>query len=417
MKQTRAIGLYVLSAAAWIVVLPNSALSAQKHATMAVKVATPSKGATERSISGADMTAAMRKFAKLNDRKQKAVLDEVRAAVKRIEDPYLRSLLAYSAAGGKSDTPRYKPLKVSKRKMRSATSVAASVSLVAQLPFRPRCEFRFAYGDIAAREPVPSKRGTSKRKKRRARMLAELEDLLAGHAIDSGYALAALLRELDNDRSADDHAVFLDSWRNGAETFYQALERTAGSGKGVFCYDAMLSDWVRRCVPKSSEDRKTLIRSMDNTQAAFYQTAATYRAYRSVRELVALSLILPPDVRLPELLAKRYEDNGGNAYSTRDVIDLILAAHDGDVAATVRTILSHLERMPPVPWNPGFNSVQGLYDAQDALMPKINAGGRHSDLVLAEQKSSRKMLRDTIARTARLAFLRSIGRSIGQKRS
>lgn len=399
MNQTRAIGLYVLSAAASALAFSSVDLCAQKRTAMAV-VTSPDKDS--------DMGAALRKFAKLSDRKQIAVLDEVRAAVRRIDDPYLRSLQPYGAAGAKSDKPRHKSLKVSKRKMKSETSVDNSKTLVEQMPFRSRGEYRFAYGDIATREPVATKRGTSKRKKQRARLQAELEDLLAGHAIDSDYALAAILRQLDTDRSADKHAVFLDSWRNGAETFYQALERTAGSSKGVFCYDAMLSDWVRRCVPKKHEDRKTLIRSLDNTQTAFYQTAATYRAYRSVRELVALSLVLPPNVRLPELLAKRYEDNGGGSYSTRDVVDLILAAHDGDVAATVRTIVSHLERMPITPWKRGYNSVQGLYDAQDALMEKINAGGRHSDQTLAEQKLKRNALKGTIAKTARSAFLRSL---------
>ena len=151
-----------------------------------------------------------------------------------------------------------------------------------------------------------------------------------------------------------------------------------------------------------------MIRSLNDTQTAFYRMAATYRAYRGVRELIALSLILPSDVRLPEQLAKRYEDNGGNAYSTRDVIELLLAAHDGDVGATMRTILTHLEQMPTVLWKPRFNSVQGLYRAQDALMAKITAGGRHSDQTLAQHKAKRKDLRNTIANVACGALLAAL---------
>ncbi len=398
MNQTRGISLYVVGAAVFALTLSSGDVGAQTHAAMTVNVAASSKG----------VDAAMRKFAKLSERRQKAVLAEVRAAVKRIEDPYLRSLLAYRQAGTKGGKARKKPLKMAKRKMNSETGVDKSVSMVEQLPFKPRCEFRFAYGDIVDREPVATRKRASKRTKHRARMKAEIEDLLAGNAIDSDYALAAILRELDNDRSADDHAVFLDSWKNGAETFYQALERTAGNGTGVFCYDAMLSDWVKRCIPKKHEDRKAMIRSLSDTHTAFYRMAATYRAYRSVRELIALSLILPSDVRLPEQLAKRYEDNGGNAYSTRDVIELLLAAHDGDVGATVRTILTHLEQMPPVLWKPGFNSVQGLYHAQDALMAKIIAGGRHSDQTLAQQKAKRVDLRNTIANVACDALLAAL---------
>ena len=95
-------------------------------------------------------------------------------------------------------------------------------------------------------------------------------------------------------------------------------------------------------------------------------------------------------------------------YSTRDVVELLLAAHDNNVAATMRTILTHLGRMPSDPWNPGFNSVRGLYRAYDALMAKIIAGGRHSDQVLVEQKARRKGLQQTIAAVSRGALLQSL---------
>ena len=70
---------------------------------------------------------------------------------------------------------------------------------------------------------------------------------------------------------------------------------------------------------------------MDNTQKAFYQTAATYRAYRSIREVVALTLILPSDVPLPGRLGTLYDHKNAGEYSTRDCIELLLAANQNDV--------------------------------------------------------------------------------------
>jgi hypothetical protein len=52
--------------------------------------------------------------------------------------------------------------------------------------------------------------------------------------------------------------------------------------------------------------------------------------------------------------------------------------------------------------------VQGLYHAQDALMAKIIAGGRHSDQTLAQQKAKRVDLRNTIANVACDALLAAL---------
>ena len=109
--------------------------------------------------------------------------------------------------------------------------------------------------------------------------------------------------------------------------------------------------------------------------------------------------------RLPGRLGRLYEDNGADGYSTRDVIELILAAHGNDVGATVRTILTHLERMPPNPWKRGFDGVQGIYAAQDALMDRLTAGGKGTDEVLLRYKRERNSLRDRIAMVARSTFV------------
>ena len=38
----------------------------------------------------------------------------------------------------------------------------------------------------------------------------------------------------------------LETWRNGSESFYHALDRTAGTEESVFFYDAMLGDFIKK---------------------------------------------------------------------------------------------------------------------------------------------------------------------------
>ncbi|MEE3215596.1 MAG: hypothetical protein VX259_08505, partial [Pseudomonadota bacterium] len=323
------------------------------------------------------------------------------------------SLKVFSTRAEKSGKPRYKPFRVGKGYAKSETARRTSSALVDQVPFRSKFEYRWAYGEIGEHEiNYPGKRLS--RQKRRCRDLqAELEDLCNGYPLDAGRALAGIMRDLDNERSADQHAVFLNSWKNGSETFYQALARTSGTDDGIFCYDAMLSDWVRRCIGKRHPEYKLMVRSLDSTQRAFYQMAATYRSYRGLREMVALSLVLPSDQRLPERLARLYEDNAGTGYSTRDNIILLLAAHDGDVDATVRTILNRLQAMPSDTWHDGsdFQPVRGIYAAFDASMPKLVAGGLHTDKVLALKKIESKALQDRISQIARAALVQALTKS------
>lgn len=405
MNQHGATGLY---AATLALVLSTSDVSAQGLSARGLSTSRAAHRLTvAESVSESDLQLARKKFSKLSKRRQKAIYEAVRRAVGKLDDPYLRSLEEYAERGRTSDTARYKPLNVAGNYRKSDTATAKSGALVYQVPFHSRSVYRFAYGDIAEHR---SCKRTSKSKRLREQMLGQLEDLLAGLPLDVDLAFAAILRELDDDRSADAHAVFLDSWHHGAETFYHALERTAG-GKGVFCYDAMLTDWVRRCVPKNHPERKAMIRSLDATHTAFFRAAATYRSYRSVREMVALSLVLAPDQRMPEQLARRYEDNGGGVgYSTRDVVSLLLAANEGDIAATVRSILSHVEGMPEDSWHSGFNAVHGIYATHKALMGKLTAGGRHTDQILANEKLRRKALRDRVAGIARAAFVKAVTR-------
>ena len=86
--------------------------------------------------------------------------------------------------------------------------------------------------------------------------VAELRALLRGFLPDQDLALASMLRELDHDRGADEFSSVLEEWRDGDESFYRALDRTAGTQDSVFFYDAMLGDFIARCVPEDSADRE-----------------------------------------------------------------------------------------------------------------------------------------------------------------
>jgi len=393
-------------------------VAAAPTARIAAQVAKPAgsvraAGRTTAEIDDALLTEALARFGKLRERQQNKVLSSVRAAVQRLDDPYLRSIRQMAERSETSSKPRHKALRVSKRYARSETARHASSALVDQVPFRSHCAYRWAYGDIGSHEILYPGKRLSKQKRRSRDLQSELEDLCNGYPADAGRALAGIMRELDNERSADRHAVFLNSWKNGDETFYQALARTSGTNEEVFCYDVMLSEWVRRCVGKKHADYKLMIRSMDATQRAFYQMAATYRSYRGLREMVALSLLLPSDQRLPERLARLYEDNAGTGYSTRDNIILLLAAHDGDVDATVKTIVSNLQAMPADAWRAGssYQPVRGIYAAFDKAMPRLVAGGLHTDKVLALKKGESKALQGRISQTARLALMQALSKS------
>src|SRR6185503_21020214 len=98
--------------------------------------------------------------------------------------------------------------------------------------------------------------------------------------------------------------AFLHAWRNGDESFYEALDRTAGTKDAVFFYDAMLSDF--RTQFGSGDAGHTLGRGLQVAHDALHDAFLAYRQYRGFREAVAWSLVLPPGRALPKRL-QRYE--------------------------------------------------------------------------------------------------------------
>lgn len=195
------------------------------------------------------------------------------------------------------------------------------------------------------------------------------EDWLAmarGLPADLDLAIAGAQAELDQSSSADKFALFLESWRNGQESFYRALDRAAGTKEAVFFFDAMLGEFQARFAPKGASELKSLQQLHDALHHAFL----AYRQYRALREGAACAVVLPEAVRLPKCL-ERYDTQKGG-YGLRD--DLWILAHldRGDPRQALKLVTSATLTLPNPLW-----STQGKYEAlqpfQKAFEERLSA--------------------------------------------
>jgi hypothetical protein len=229
-------------------------------------------------------------------------------------------------------------------------------------------------------------------------LATRLESLLKGARPDRELCLAGIQRVLDVSPRPDAYAQFLDSWRNrgpnGDESFYEALDRTAGTSEEVFFYDAMLGDFVGRF---AAEEGKTwgLEERHDRNQSCFL----AYRQYRGLIEAVAYSVLLPPDVPLPTRLA-RY-DHGNQPvglYTLRDEIDMLLEHEGGDVAKVVEMFRAFLEANPPPEklWD-GYEPIVAFSAKFKALVPElIDRSKLSTDDLLKQARARRQALADAV---------------------
>ena len=200
-------------------------------------------------------------------------------------------------------------------------------------------------------------------------------------------ALASLLRHLDADPSADRFAAFLESWRNGEESFYEALDRTAGTKDSVFFYDVMLGDFTTQfakgtALGNVADPKKGLQAAHD----ALHDGFLAYRQYRAFREALAWSLVLPPDRPLPARLA-RYEQPVAGAYSLREQVVMVLAANDMDVAKVVEAQRAAAAKLSDPLWSKPYDpypSWNELFQGAQARM--IEAAGS-TDAFLAKARA------------------------------
>ena len=159
-------------------------------------------------------------------------------------------------------------------------------------------------------------------------------------------AVAKLQARMDIDRGADRFGLFLESWRNtgpsGDESFYSALDRTAGTKESIFFYDAMLSEFGARF---GGKDAKRW--SQQESHDKLHQSFLTYRNYRAFVEALAYSLLLPPAQPFPPPLARYdYPAVAQGQYSLRHQVDLLLEASGGDIAAVADLAIEALKSNP-----------------------------------------------------------------------
>jgi len=193
--------------------------------------------------------------------------------------------------------------------------------------------------------------------------LVPLHQALLGGCPDADKVVAVLLQQLDRDHGGDAFAAFLQSWRNGDESFYEALDRTAGTKDSVFFYDVMLGDF--RTHFAKGKDAGAVGSSLQKAHDALHEAFLVYRNYRAFREAVAWSLVLPPDVPLPPRLG-RYEAKVEGSYSLRQQVVMVAAAVDHDLGKVVAMVNDGAPSLPQPLWT-------GKHDPYATWVPKFAA--------------------------------------------
>lgn len=372
---------------------------------------------------GKPIDDAISAFLELKDGEQAEVLAAVRSAVDAIESPWLASVRAHIAKARAAAAARPRHRAGASRadwKLRKG----GDPQILLGLRFPVANQYLFGQGvvihvdSIVGEEELDAllderqrRHAASVRKRRlRAKGLIEapaylgLRALLRGYPPDMDLCLAAIHCDLDHDRQTDGFSLFLDEWRNGPESFYRALDRTAGTKDSVFFYDAMLGEYIARFVPKTHDDYKAIRRSTDAAHDALHKSFLAYRQYRALRECLALSLLLPPDARLPGSL-ERYEEIVHQGYSVRSMLTLFLHAEKQDIAKVVAILASTAPPMPEYLWIEEYDPFPPLHQAFDDRLPAMKATGRHSDELLQEQNVERARIGRECATAARVAFL------------
>jgi len=190
---------------------------------------------------------------------------------------------------------------------------------------------------------------------------------------------------MDRSSGAEEFRQLLETWRNGPESFYHALDRTAGTEQSVFFYDAMLEAFVVSCVPKRHDDYRSLRGNLQRSHDALHKSFLAYRQYRAFREAAALSLLLSPEAPMPPAL-KRYDGAAGSQYSTRQQLSMLLRAAEQDVLAVVSEISKSARPLPETLWDvkyDPFPAFQALVDGKRSEFLKFVS---HTDKLAAQER-------------------------------
>lgn len=230
-------------------------------------------------------------------------------------------------------------------------------------------------------------------------LLVPLGHAYHGALPDCDRIVAALLQRMDRDPSARAFATLLGRWSNDGEPFYEALDRTAGTGDSVFYADAMLDDFGK-CFGKANPELK---RSKPAAQQALHRAFLAYRQYRGLREAIAWSVVLPPDQPLPPAL-RRYEVAPAGSYSVRDLVVMMLLACEDNPLVLVDLVV---EAAPPLPqplWSADYEPVQALQRVFDGLQERMLTAHSSTDTYLAAALQRRRLLAGVLRAAAASAL-------------
>lgn len=354
--------------------------------------------------------AAQQAFAKLGKSAQQAALEKLAGSLP--DTPLAKALVAASQAADRPGEAR-----AARRAEHRGKRTIAFEDEPRALPVR--VVYAFGLGTIEpvggdkGAKPAPAAhatkakdKGTGKDKDTAEPAAAErdpidMQQALLGCLPGSDRALAAIERDLDGDARGDGYAAFLQSWRNGQESFYEALDRTSGTKDSVFFFDAMLDDF--RGQFGGGHGSAKLAGGLQAAHDALHEAFLAYRQYRGFREAVAWSLVLPPDLPLPARL-QRYEQAPAGSYSLRQQVVMVAAVLDHDHAALAKAIADGAPPLPEPIWSAGYDP----YPAWNALFrgkldAMIDRAGS-SDAFLQRAQDERRELAAQIQAAAKQAI-------------
>lgn len=339
--------------------------------------------------------AAFLKCSAAEQRQRHAAVVE---AVGAQDSPYLRAMRELAAAGGPTTDERHRRFALHHGKRVHAADEAADDAMPQAVAYVFGVGGIDAVGASAAKPGKagePADHGLVER-------AADVHQTLLGLPPGADRALAALLRQLDQDSGADRFAAFLHSWRNGKESFYEALDRTAGTKDSVFFYDAMLGDF-RTTFGGKVADGGELPKSLQGAHDALHGAFLAYRQYRGFREAVGYSLVLPPDVPLPGRL-QRYEAKVAGGYSLRQQVRMVLACHDGDPRRVAAEIARAAPPLPQPIWSAGYDPYPAWTATFQGLVPKMVDAAGSTDGFLAKAEAEHAALAAAIRAGAQRAL-------------
>jgi hypothetical protein len=310
------------------------------------------------------------------------------------ESPQLRSLRACVTQSTEPHAERCKRL--AERHGKRALSEAPDTAMPQAV------RYAFGLGVIERQQRSAAANPKAEAAERASEDLAvSVHQALLGIAPGADRALATLMYKLDTDTRADQFAAFLHAWRNGSESFYEALDRTAGTKEAVFFYDAMLGDF--RTQFGGGDGAPAMGRGLQAAHDDLHDAFLAYRQYRGFREAVAWSLVLRPGRALPGRL-QRYEAAAPGAYSLRQQVVMVCDLFEGDVQRLADEIVRTAQALPEPVWNGTYDPFPAWSEVFKTQLPRMIEAASTSDAFLARAQARRTEEANAISAIAQAAI-------------